>query len=848
MAVAFKEQSSSGNFANQSTVSIPKPTNLATGDLIIAHIVNDGTTDAWTAPAGFLLISGGTKRYNTIDNLVWWKIADNNDVSASNFDFTIAGAVNCAGRISTFTGHDMAQPICAYNSETVTISTPSGNWNINNDITPVANSMIAMFIAFAELNATNGSYSIETDDPGGWTEIYDHGTTLGVDLSQSACYSSIRSQTTSTGNSRGTSGTASAKGAICRMIAIQPARTQTLSIINFSGFESGANNNGDINSNSTYSFDSSIKKTGNYSGKIEITDNTGFGYFQLGTYSVAGDHTGFSKSEAYFQFQFRYGVKPASNNEYLFKLVLATNQIYGRLTSDGKIALYFDTTLISTGSTVLSADTWYRIRLMYSSDNAIGSGSQCHLYINDTLELAISSSIVQNVQRLNIGKIENLNSQNVTYYFDDVIISEGGFPDPTTIVKAIKPNANGTTMSWNGGTGSSDYTQVDEIPVDDADYVMSPTSGNPNTARFNMESCADASISPSSILSLKAITRTREDISATSSTKLSVLSNATTSENNTSNGVTTVGSKARVLNTDPDTSSAWTTGGIDAVQIGAVENNAVAVRLTSVLAMILYIPSISTNYPLTAATGSFTLTSIATALKFGHKMIAALGTFTLTSIATTLSFGRKMTATLGEFTLTGINATLLYGKYLFASLGEFTLTGVNATITSTRKIVADIGTFTLTGINSVLFVGHTIVASVGEFALTGFNAIITGTRTMVGALGQFTLTGIDVAFPRASKIFANTGIFVLTGINVAFSGARKIVAAVGEFTLIGVAALFPRASKIFANTGEFTLTGYAARGLVNGVSILWTAVSKTTVATMANISKNTATWINKLKS
>lgn len=265
-------------------------------------------------------------------------------------------------------------------------------------------------------------------------------------------------------------------------------------------------------------------------------------------------------------------------------------------------------------------------------------------------------------------------------------------------------------------------------------------------------------------------------------------------------------------------------------------------------AAILVVKPGAANYPITAAAGSFTLTSIATSLKIGKKMLGAVGAFTLTSIATGLKFGRKMLASLGTFTLTGVNAILLYGKYLLASLGQFTLTGVNVTITSTRKITADIGTFALTGINSILFVGHTITAATGAFVLTGINATITSIRTMTAALGQFVLTGINVAFPRASKIFALTGSFILSGANVAFSGARKIVAAVGTFTLTGVAALFPRASKIFALTGAFTLTGISARGLVNGVSILWTAASKSAVSTMANISKNAATWVNKLKS
>ena len=259
-------------------------------------------------------------------------------------------------------------------------------------------------------------------------------------------------------------------------------------------------------------------------------------------------------------------------------------------------------------------------------------------------------------------------------------------------------------------------------------------------------------------------------------------------------------------------------------------------------------PASSTNYPLTAALGTFTLTGISSLFKIGIKMTAVLGTFTLTGINAIISFGRKMLAALGTFTLTGYDATLFYGKLLTALTGAFTLTGNVATITSTRKLIADLGTFTLSGIAAAFSVGHTLVANVGTFVLTGINAVITSTRTMVAALGQFTLTGIAALFPRASIVAANTGVFILSGANVAFSGARKMVAAVGTFVLTGIAATFPRASQVFANTGVFNLVGYTAIGLINGVSSFWVAQFPKNSATTANTQKNSANSSNVPKS
>ena len=268
-------------------------------------------------------------------------------------------------------------------------------------------------------------------------------------------------------------------------------------------------------------------------------------------------------------------------------------------------------------------------------------------------------------------------------------------------------------------------------------------------------------------------------------------------------------------------------------------------------------PVTSTNYPMTASVGAFTLTGTTSLLKIGKKLVATVASFTLTGVNAITRFGRKMTGGIGAFTLTGISNILFFGKRISAETGVFVLTGVSAIVKSTRKITGGVASFTLTGINNIMFVGHTLVANVGTFILTGLNAIVRSTRRMSATVASFTLTGVDNILVVTRRIVAVTASFILTGNNVALSGGRKIVGVVASFLLTGNNALFPRASKIFANTGVFTLVGNIAIGLFNGSAQFWSAVVKNVEsftgttkhnASMTATSKNNETWIAQDKS
>lgn len=173
----------------------------------------------------------------------------------------------------------------------------------------------------------------------------------------------------------------------------------------------------------------------------------------------------------------------------------------------------------------------------------------------------------------------------------------------------------------------------------------------------------------------------------------------------------------------------------------------------------------STDYPITASVGAFTLTGIATALQIGYQMVASLGTFTLTGIATALQIGYNLVAGTGAFVYTTFGAVLIAGGRLLAEAGTFVLTGFSATLGSPLVMVAEAGTFVLTGIASAFNRGIKMAVDSVAFVLTGFSVVYNIGKGMVAVVGNFTLTGFAVTFVWVKGVVAGAGTFVLTGVN-----------------------------------------------------------------------------------
>jgi len=206
--------------ADSTSCVIAKPVGLSVSWLMIAQVIsskNGVYPSPTSAPANWTQIrqDGGTDPDDELRSALFWKIADGDDVAASNFTFTTDDMCNM-GAISAWTGHDPTTPINANNGQWNSY----GNTATSPAITPsVANCMVCMFCGHNRASTFSG-YAIVTDNPASWSEAYDISTTAGNDCALALGYA-LRPETSSTG--LGTASASASERTTGQLVAIAPA-------------------------------------------------------------------------------------------------------------------------------------------------------------------------------------------------------------------------------------------------------------------------------------------------------------------------------------------------------------------------------------------------------------------------------------------------------------------------------------------------------------------------------------------------------------------------------------------------------------------------------------------------
>lgn len=359
----------------------------------------------------------------------------------------------------------------------------------------------------------------------------------------------------------------------------------------FEGFEGGVQGPFASSLTGTFSIQGTTKHTGNYALQVNPT-TTNTGGITLNALNASGrpevTATGFAVAEVYTSFYFRIGTLPDALDEEFFRYSLVDGTGAGRyrIGSDGTVRFYDDgNTLTETGTTVLSTGVWYKIEIRCSG-TAI---PDYELKIDGVSEL--SGTYAQtgaDILNLRFGKTANSNGKTVDFYYDDIIIDDAAYP-VDAIILAMTVNGDGSTQQWTSGTNGSDHQEVDEIPPDGGTTYVQCGTGGSQVSLFNLISCATAGIS-GTIHGAAAVIYIRENTSVTSSNSNRVRSGATNSDKTGFNCSTTLASLGSLHLVDPATSAAWTTGGLDAVEVGSIEANAVAMRMDAVFCEVLFIP------------------------------------------------------------------------------------------------------------------------------------------------------------------------------------------------------------------------------------------------------------------
>jgi hypothetical protein len=255
--------------------------------------------------------------------------------------------------------------------------------------------------------------------------------------------------------------------------------------------------------------------------------------------------------------------------------------------SDGKLELVDGTgTSRGTSTSALSTGTTYRIDFTVPSASGVGS-----LRINESVEITTGTENWGGADGcyLILGKNVDTNGSGYTAQFDDVVISNSAYAPSNYAIAHVNPDSD-VSGSWTCSTGSDRYALVDDLPWSGADYITSNAAGSQQL--MGMESAAAAGVS-GTISAVLGQWYARQDTSA-SSWSPQIKSGGTT-VTATASDPGTAAHYTHVMETDPNTSSAWTTGGIDALQIGGIDDAGSSARVVLMACgvMVLYAPSAS---------------------------------------------------------------------------------------------------------------------------------------------------------------------------------------------------------------------------------------------------------------
>ena len=123
---------------------------------------------------------------------------------------------------------------------------------------------------------------------------------------------------------------------------------------------------------------------------------------------------------------------------------------------------------------------------------------------------------------------------------------------------------------------------------------------------------------------------------------------------------------------------------------------------TGYRARVIELRPATTAYTITAASGTYSVTGNAAALKWGHKLTAESGTYAITGSDAALKWGHKVVAVSGTYAISGSTSGLQWAHILVAESGTYTITGNNAALSKGTIITADSGSYLLTGYDAAL--------------------------------------------------------------------------------------------------------------------------------------------------
>jgi hypothetical protein len=231
-------------------------------------------------------------------------------------------------------------------------------------------------------------------------------------------------------------------------------------------------------------------------------------------------------------------------------------------TGDGELAVYNRADLKSkTVGLGLAPGTWYHIQFKVYCDQTVGT---YELKVNGVTVLSDTGVDTQYDTDYDHHSAAQVGPGAANIKVDDWYICDGSGSSNNDFlgdmaVETIYPTSD-SSVTWTPDTGGTNYTQVNEVVVDDADYVEATTG---------KDLYGYGSLVTSNLIKGLMVSTDAELTSATAFSLKNVVSSSST-ESTVQHDAIGVGasSLSSIFETDPNTAAAWLYGNVNSALFG----------------------------------------------------------------------------------------------------------------------------------------------------------------------------------------------------------------------------------------------------------------------------------------
>lgn len=224
----------------------------------------------------------------------------------------------------------------------------------------------------------------------------------------------------------------------------------------------------------------------------------------------------------------------------------------------GNLVVKINGSIVARGTKVITLETWMNLQFHIKVDDTVG---KLQVKLNGLLEIDYTgdTKVGSNTTLVSIGVV---NSFNFSYiYVDHIVASDSDWTDDVRI-EALVPNSD-DSVAWDRSTGADNYANVDDIPVDDANYNYTTVDGE--TDKVGLTDFSGAGKTP---LFVDVLIRAEKNTGNTQQVKTVIDSNGTVVESSAIDLDIFFKNFHTFYALDPDGNSAWDDAALDALKIG----------------------------------------------------------------------------------------------------------------------------------------------------------------------------------------------------------------------------------------------------------------------------------------